>query len=407
MIYEKTNINNFKLHTIKTTNFKSIKIMINFRRKLLKKEASVNALLFLLLIYRTKNYDYKSLIEKKEDLYKLILNSNTDYENDEYKNSSIHLKFLHPKYTYSNIELDVLKLFKEVIFNPIFDDSKTNRNIKELLKSKIISIKEEKVIHARNLMSELLNCNYPNKYGYIDELDNLTEKEIENYYNDMITNDQIDIFVVGDIDSKLYIDYFKDLFKTNKRYNKKTYSKYKKIEEKEHYIEEKDINQAKLLVSLKPINFDIKDKEINRLYTSILGGGTSSKLFKIIREKYSLAYYASIYREDLQISIIESGIDIKNYDKTIKLIRKCLKDMSNITIEDLNIAKTRLINMLEKVEYNQNAIIDFYLTNELLEEDKTINERIEEINKVTLEDVLKFNEKVHIDNILLYGDKNE
>jgi len=408
MKYNKTNINNFVLHTISTKNFKSIKIVVNFRRKLSKKEATLNAFLFSLLTYRTKNYDYKSLIEKKEDLYGVILNSNIDYENDEYKNNSIHLKFLHPKYTYNNIEKDVLDLLKEVLLNPIFNDSLSNKNIKELIKSRIISIKEEKRLHSRNIMSEILNPNFPNKYGYIDELNDITDLDVESYYKDVISNDQVDIFVVGDIDSKLYIEYFKDLFKTNNRYKKKVYEKYKNIKEVFHYEEEKGINQAKLLVALKPEDFDVdKEQQIARLYGAILGSGVTSKLFRVIREENSLAYYTSIYREDLQIAVLEAGIDIKNYDKTLKLIKRCIKDMSNISLEDLNLVKTKLITALKRVEYYQNDIVGFYLTNTLLEENKTIKDRIKEIEEVTLKDVKNFNEKVYIDNILLYGDKNE
>lgn len=408
MKYTKTNINNFVLHTIKTNNFKSIKVMINFRRKLKKEEATINAYLFLLLTYRTKKYDYKSLIEKKEDLYGAMLYSNIDYESDLYKNNSIHLTFLHPKYTEVTNEIDSLNLLKEVIFNPIFNDSITNKNIKEILKTKIISDKEDKKINSRNIMSSLLNKDFPNKFGYIDELDDIDEIKLNNYYKDIISNDQVDIFVVGDIDVNFYIDFFKDMFKTNNRYTKKVYKEYKKIEEKFFYEEEKDTNQARLLVALKPINFDFnKDRPINRVYGNILGIGPSSKLFRVIREKHSLAYFTSLYKEDLQISVLDSGIDIKNYDKALSLIKECLKDMDTISLEDLNTAKKTLITSLESIEYYQNNIINFYLSNELLQESKTVLDLIEEINSVSLNNIKEFNKKVNIDTILLYGDKNE
>lgn len=408
MKYTKTNINNFVLHTIKTNNFKSIKVMINFRRKLKKEEATINAYLFLLLTYRTKKYDYKSLIERKEDLYGAMLYSNIDYESDLYKNNSIHLTFLHPKYTEVTNEIDSLNLLKEVIFNPIFNDSITNKNIKEILKTKIISDKEDKKINSRNIMSSLLNKDFPNKFGYIDELDDIDEIKLNNYYKDTISNDQVDIFVVGDIDVNFYIDFFKNMFKTNNRYTKKVYKEYKKIEEKFFYEEEKDTNQARLLVALKPINFDFnKDRPINRVYGNILGIGPSSKLFRVIREKHSLAYFTSLYKEDLQISVLDSGIDIKNYDKALSLIKECLKDMDTISLEDLNTAKKTLITSLESIEYYQNNIINFYLSNELLQESKTVLDLIEEINSVSLNNIKEFNKKVNIDTILLYGDKNE
>ena len=408
MEYKKTNINNFVLHTIKNNNFKSIKIMINFRRTLLKKEATLNAFLFSLLTYRTKNYDYKSLIEKKEDLYSLGLSSNISYENDLYRKNSIHIKFLHPKYTDINQEKMCLELIKEVLFNPIFDDEKTNNKIKELIKTKILSEKEEKRIYSRNIMSKLLNNKYPNKNGYIKDLDNITPRMLKDYYTDIITNDQVDIFVVGDIDPNFYIEAFKDLFTTNNRYKKKIYDKYKNIEAKEYFEKEEGLSQAKLLVALKPINYNLdKEFQIGRVYGAILGSGPASKLFRVIREKNSLAYYTSIYREDAQIAVLESGIDINNYHKTLELIKECLKDMSNINLEDLNTAKNMLITNLESIEYYQNDIINFYFDNLINENNKSIDDVIKEIKEVSLDDIKEFNKKVHIDTILLYGDNNE
>lgn len=408
MEYNKTKINNFVLHTIKSNNFKSIKITINFRRKLSKKEATLNSFLFFLLIYRTKKYDYKSLLEKKEDLYSLIINSNIDYENSKYKNSSIEIKFLHPKYTQNNQEIESLKLFKEILFNPIFDDLSTNNKIKELIKTKLISLKENKRIYARNLMSKKLNTKFPSKYGYVDELDSITPEQIEEYYNDVFSNDQVDIFVVGDINSKLYIDFFKDMFKTNVRHKKSSYYKYKDIKIKEYKEKEKELSQAKLLVALKPIDYDLKKElEISVLYGAVLGSGISSKLFRVIREENSLAYYTSIYREDYQTAVLEAGIDVNNYEKTLELMKFCISDMNNITDEDLNTANMIMTTDLKSLEYNQSGIINFYLNREIKGDNMTIEDKINKLNSVSILDIKNFNKKVNIDSILLYGDINE
>ena len=135
----------------------------------------------------------------------------------------------------------------------------------------------------------------------------------------------------------------------------------------------------------------------------ILGGNSESKFFQIIREKYSLAYYvySSLNKLD-SLLIIKAGISSENFDQTVKLVKKLMKDMvkGNFKDEHINIVKENYISLLKEIEDNENAIIETYLAKDLLNLGD-IEERKREVMKVTKEDIVNVAKKIKIDTIFL------
>lgn len=135
----------------------------------------------------------------------------------------------------------------------------------------------------------------------------------------------------------------------------------------------------------------------------ILGGNSESKFFQIIREKNSLAYYvySSLNKLD-SLLIIKAGISSENFDQTVKLVKKLMKDMvkGNFKDEHINIVKENYISLLKEIEDNENAIIETYLAKDLLNLGD-IEERKREVMKVTKEDIVNVAKKIKIDTIFL------
>jgi predicted Zn-dependent peptidase len=412
MNYNRTELGNVVLHTINTNRFKTIRVEVCFRREAKKEEISLNSFLFSLLVYSTKNYDYKALIEKEEDLFNLKVSSVGEYEKDKYRNDILEIKFIHPKYSYKEIETDSLDFLKEIIFNPNLLNEEYFEVIKNIIKTENLAFRNNKREYAKR---ELLKAMEPNKVtsypilAFLEELDNINVNKINDYYKDVINNNQIDIFVVGDIEESFYKDYFKELFKNNRRYEKSITPIYtKEVKEKEIFIEDKTLNQSKLEIGLRVLNFNkIKERSILNLYKVILGTGPNSKLFKEVREKNSLAYYSNASIVNSSLLLIESGIDGKNYNKTVGLIKDILNNMVNISEEDVTVAKKLIISSLKDIEYSANSIIDFYYRKELdANPRKNIKEIIDEVNNVNINEIIEFSKRVFIDTILLYGVKN-
>ena len=135
----------------------------------------------------------------------------------------------------------------------------------------------------------------------------------------------------------------------------------------------------------------------------ILGGTSESKFFQIIREKHSLAYYvySSLNKLD-HLMLIRAGISKDSFEKTVKLIKKLMKEMENgeFTDENLEYAKNNYLSLLKEIEDNENAIMETYLAKDLLNLGD-IEERKKEIIKVTKEQIVEVAKKVKIDTIFL------
>ncbi len=410
---DRKEINNIVLHTIKKDIFKSINISINFRNIAKKEELTIIPFLFGLMTYSTKTYNYKSLIEKKEDLYNLRLNTRYTLESSKYRNDSIDINFIHPNYSNSNIEEEVIKLIKDIIFNPNLDNIDYFNDIKTFINREILSVKNNKREYAKQQL--LINMepdnllSYPS-YGYLEDLEDITIDKLKELYKNIMNNSQIDIVVVGDVDQSKYENYFLNLFNNQNRYEKLEAPIYKDIpKEKEIYIEEKSLNQSKLEIGLRVLNFnEEKETILVNLYRYILGSGPSSKLFLEVREKHSLAYYSSASLLIKPLLIIESGIDGKNYNLTINLIKELLESMKSSSNEELMTAKKTYISSIKNIEYSMNSLSNFYYNNEINKYyELDINKIIDDINKVTIEEIREFSNKIYIDTILLYGVKDE
>ncbi|UUZ95673.1 insulinase family protein [Paenibacillus sp. P25] len=89
-------------------------------------------------------------------------------------------------------------------------------------------------------------------------------------------------------------------------------------------VERLEVNQGKLNMGLR-INTSYADENYPAalMYNGILGGYPHSKLFTNVREKASLAYYASSRLDGHKgILTIQSGIEIGNYEKAVNIIKE-------------------------------------------------------------------------------------
>ena len=142
-----------------------------------------------------------------------------------------------------------------------------------------------------------------------------------------------------------------------------------------------------------------------QIYNLILGGFANSLMFKNIREKYSLCYYISsnfFYYENLLY--IRSGISKNNYDKVIELIKKEMKKIKDGKFEEslLDEAKETYISLLNSTMDYPSSLINNYYDNKI-DGISLFTDRINEIDKVTMEDIKKVANKIDINTIYLFG----
>ena len=221
---------------------------------------------------------------------------------------------------------------------------------------------------------------------------------------------------MGDFSSEEIKDIFKEYFKidTFKKDNKKVLVDELNIRKRVvRYREYDNVKQSQLLVlcSLNGLN-EYERKYVIKMYNEILGGNSNSILFNILREKNSYCYYinSSVKAYD-NILIINSGVDSKNIDKSIKLIKKCLKDISSgkFSDEDMESSRNTIISAIKSNRDNPITVINSYFSKVLVGSDSD-EERIEMFNKITKDDIIKVSKKVSLHTILTLepkGGENE
>jgi predicted Zn-dependent peptidase len=248
----------------------------------------------------------------------------------------------------------------------------------------------------------------------MEDLEKITPESLYTYYKELLRTNLIDIFIVGDIDFNNMEKIIKDNFIINtiKKTNANHFIKQDKFRALPQIVKDsKEINQSILIVASKLKDITSFEREyVLALYNSVLGGGPDSKLFKEVREKNSLCYSISSSHSGIaNLQYISAGIDEKNFDKTVKLVKKEIKKMTtgDFTDDELIQAKTTYLASLKELEDSTNGIINIYEAHEYLNYG-LLEERRIEIVKVTKEDIINVSKKIHLDTIyLLKGDRHE
>lgn len=417
MKYEKIDLGSYNLHFITTDKFKTTTISINFREKIRKEDITIRKFLFQMLTNTTLKYNTPRLFEiKLEDLYSLTLShSNLKFGN--YINSYIDIRFLNEKYSDKNLLYDSIDLLFEIVLNPNVVnnkfDSKNFNIVKDRLNLIIKSSKENTQKYALNKALEVMDSNDPvsfNLWGYKKDLNKINEENLYSYYKHVLDNDVIDIFVVGDVNKDDVLKYFKSKLTLKNKRNIDidafiTYNTSPKLITK---FESMNISQSKLVIINKVLNLSLYERRyVLPIYTSILGAGSTSRLFTNVREKNSLAYsITAINNNPNSILMIYCGIDKENYDKALKLISDEIK-LKNVKQFEVDNARKELISSVETLLDNPTNIINYYYGMEVFNADP-IDLKIENYNKVTKEDVESLANKISIATIyFLKGTKNE
>lgn len=421
MKYKKIDKTAYQLHLIQTDRFKTTTVRVNLRNELTKEEISYRNFLLNLLTYSTEKYPTKKeLVLKTQDLYALSVYTK-GYRIGNQSSINFFLTYLNEKYTEENMAEQSIELFSEVLFHPnvinrAFDE-KSFQIVKQNTEASLKSIKDNP---ARYSLMRLLEVMEPEEaysyreYGYKEDLDTITPENIYTFYQKIMKQSLVDIYVIGQFDEKkiehLLDKYFS--FDTLKRNKKMPIIEHEVFQNKPRIIKEQDdFNQSKLSIGCKIETLSERQRNyVISLYNLILGGTGDSRFFKNIREKHSMCYYISSSVNKLDnLLLIRSGIHKDNFDTCINLIQKEMKELAkgNISDEELKRAKSNYITLLDEVYDNPEAIIETYIAKELLNMEE-IETRKKIIQTVTKEEVIELAKKIKMDTIyLLEGDRED
>ena len=412
MEYLKRDLGSYKLHLIKTTDFKTIKIKVSFRRPIEREEVTLRNILCSLLVQSSKKYPTKrDLIIKGQDLYAATIASDNSRIGN-YINTDIILTVLNDKYTEEGNFNKALDFLYDIIYDPNVSEGSFNSDsleiVKNSAKTSLEGLKEDASYYSLIRLLENMDNDGPmscRMSGYLEDLEKIDGKKVYKYYKDVISKDLMDIFVIGDIDFNATEELIRNKFivRTFKKQKLDYYLPEQKPRKRITTVIEKDKNnQSKLVMGARLVGLTKYERDYPlTLYNIILGSGPDSKLFREVREKNSLCYTINSVPNKLDsVLVIRAGIDKKNIKKTVSLVEDQMNMMKKGKFQekDINIAKEYFQTAMDSLLESQLSIIESYYMMDLVGLD-SIEERTKKMNEVTFNDIVKVAKKVKMDTV--------
>lgn len=410
--------NGIKFHLLPNKKHKTLTFAVKFRAPLEKETITKRALLPYILKQGTVSLpSRKELQEELAELYGSVLSIGGSKKGEKHI-LTFYLEVPNEKFlpNTSSLVERAIKLLNEIVYKPNQESNAFSPRVfdreKETLRQNIRSLKDDKASYANmRLIDEMCadEAYSIHAQGYEADLSALSNQDLFAYYQHIRQEDEMDVYVSGDFDTKQMLSLLTDHFKRTARSKETTEQKAESSPVQEvtpkELIEEDQLQQAKLNIGYRTnILFDDSKYPALHVFNGIFGGFPSSKLFINVREKNSLAYYAVSRLESHKgLLLVMSGIAPEDYQKAITIIREQMEAMKkgDFTEEEMEETKLLIINQLKETLDHTQGMIEFMYQQEVGHKEITVDELFESIRQVTKEQVVDVAKQTQEDMVYL------
>lgn len=403
----------YKLHVVRTDKYKTNTLVLKMKAALTKEDVTYRALLPYVLQSNTSKYPTTpELRSYLDDLYGAGFYVDVA-KKGEYQIISFTIDIVNEKFLSDSTPLleKAFGLLSEVIFNPKKNgeafDSKTVSNEIRSLKQRIQSISDDKMRYSATRLVEEMCKNEPyalEASGNLQDLETITPKSLFAYYKKMLSEDEIDLYVIGDIDGsevEALADKYVSLQEREPvRLPRDTG---KAVEKEKEIIENSDVKQGKLNIGYRTqVAYGDPDYYALQLFNGIFGGFSHSKLFINVREKASLAYYAASRLESHKgLLMVMAGIENANYKQALDIIHAQMKEMKQGNFSDEELAQTKAVvknQLLETIDVSR-GLVEILYHNVISGQDISLDEWFAKTERTTKEEIIAVGQKIQLDTI--------
>ncbi|KSU85128.1 Predicted Zn-dependent peptidase [Fictibacillus enclensis] len=411
------------LHTIETTKYKTTSLILQIKSPITEEEVTKRALLPYVLQSGTERYpSSKELRGALDGLYGATLGVDLS-KKGEYQIITLRMDVANEKFLSDNTPLldRAFELLSQVLLKPAKQGEgflpRIVQKEKRSLKQQIESIYDDKMRYANKRLIEEMFDEEPyrfNVYGNEQEVDSITPETLYDYYIKVMKEDEIHLYAVGDVSRNALQELAKKhfVFPQDRMEPKRTSPTGKqRVDEVKEVFEEQEVQQGKLHMGYRTyITYSDPEYLALQVFNGVFGGFSHSKLFMNVREKESLAYYAaSRFESHKGIIFVMSGIETKNYEKTVKIINEQLEEIRNGNITDGELEQTKAMirnQILETVD-DSTGLVEVLYHEVVSRHKRTIEEWLEGIQNVTKEQVRDVSQKIQLDTIYFLKGRGE
>ncbi|PFO73084.1 peptidase M16 [Bacillus cereus] len=248
--------------------------------------------------------------------------------------------------------------------------------------------------------------------GKRESVSSITNESLYQYYQKVLAEDEMDLYIIGDI-SENAVDLVSKYFSISERpVRERNVLLHKRNNEEKEVVEKQELKQSKLHIGYRTfITYKDEDYFALQLFNGLFGGFSHSKLFVNVREKNSLAYYAaSRFESHKGLLFVMSGIEAKNYEKAVEIIKEQMLAMQNgdFSEEEMHQTKSVIQNQILEAIDTPRGFVEMLYHGIISDRTRPVEEWLTGIESVTKEEIVKVAKNIELDTIyFLQGTEGE
>ncbi|WP_246627265.1 EF-P 5-aminopentanol modification-associated protein YfmF [Paenibacillus solanacearum] len=418
--FERGTSGNIRVHVLPTQQFKTFAISVYIGCPLEEDTVTATALIPFVLRRGSQAYpETKRFREQLDNLYGAGFGFDI-YKRGDYQMVQFRMDVIQDAFVSSSESLleQAVEFLGQAVTQPALEGDtfvkKYVESEKTTLQKRLEAIVNDKIRYAAERCIEEMCSEEPYKLhplGKIADLPHIDADTLMDRYRSFLQNSPIDIYVVGHTNLQQVLPLIERYFHvhsgTSAAYSRK--SEHRNVAQIKEVVERIDVNQGKLNMGLR-INTSYGDESYAAalMYNGILGGYPHSKLFTNVREKESLAYYASSRLDGHKgILTIQSGIEIGNYEKAVTIIKEQLQAMREGRISDTELQQTKamITSHLRELQDSAFELISFDFNNILSGASRTVPALIEAVEAIDKSRIQEMAAQVELDTVYFLRDK--
>lgn len=408
----KEQVGAIQLTLIPSDKYKSNKIVFKFRAPLTRETSTKRSLIAALIETNTKKYPTQTAFRKElASLYGANFYTSVDKKGNEHIITAV-LDMVDGQFVPEGDTLlkQAFELIQEILFNPNAENGSFNETTvareKENLEQRLESVYDDKIRYANKRLTEIMFADENYKYGafgVLKDIPTISATDLYEYYQQFLVEDTIDLFICGDVKKEDVLPLVKALPFVDREYRDLDIIPPVHPKKVNTVKETQSINQGKLVLGYRTnILFGEEAYVPLQVANGLLGGFANSKIFINVREKASLAYYANSRIDSFHgFMIISAGIDEKNYDQALAIIKEQVTAMQtgDFTEDELSQTKAMLTNQLLEANDQAQGLIELTYNNTLKKANLDLPNWLKRISEVTKEEVVAAVQSLELDTI--------
>ena len=420
-IFERSQLKNgINLFVHPTDKFKTILVQLVFHRQLREEDVTASALLPSVLERGSVKYPTRmQLAQELEELYGTELMADVA-KKGERQLVIFSLDLVHDQYLPGESRLlrQALEILSDIVLNPVVEGAAFNadfvRQEKEQHEKVIKGLINDKMSYSVDRCLQSMCNDEPFgifKYGTVERLQEIDATSLYGFYQRFIAESPVDLHIIGDVDVAAVASLAEDVFDFPRGEVKEVPETdvVKDVAEVRYVREELDVNQGKLVMGFRTgLTYADDDYFPLLVYNGILGAFPHSKLFQNVREKASLAYYAySRLEKHKGLMVVSSGIEVKDYDQALDIIRQQVDDMvkADFSEEVFDNTIIGLRNQFLVEEDSAGLVVNRALDGMLAGRHENTEELVSRLNAVTRDDVARVARQIKLDTVYFLTQK--